>query len=138
MEYASNGKGNAALTLGIIGTGLSALGGGTLNGILGGNGGGNLVSKEVLDLSMQLAKSERDSAILAADLAAEKKINSMYNELSDKINAVENGQAAINSAQSVTNSMVASQLAVMQTNMSQLMSLTKIGIPNSALFTTSS
>lgn len=35
-QYASNGKGNAALTLGIIGTALGAMN----NGILGGNGSG--------------------------------------------------------------------------------------------------
>ena len=136
MEFSSNGKGNAGLTLGIIGTGLSVLNGG-LGNLFGGEAGNGYVSKEVLDLSMKLAQSENNNAILASDLSVEKKMAEMYNNLNNKIAAVENGQVAINSAQSVTNSMVASQLAVMNTNITQLMSLTKIGIPNSALFTAS-
>ena len=137
MEYASNGKGTAGLTLGIIGTGLSVLNGG-LGGILGGGAGDGYVSKEVLDLSMKLARSENENAILASDLTVEKKFAEMYSVLNDKISKVENDQIAVNSAQSVTNSVVASQLAVMNTNLSQLMSLTKVGIPNSSLFTATS
>lgn len=63
MEYASNGKANAGLTLGIIGTALSGLlwanGGGNGNGlgsILGGNGGTTRQQNLVSGLESQVAE----------------------------------------------------------------------------------
>ncbi len=54
----------------------------------------------------------------------------VYNALNDKINRLNTEQAAINSAQSVTNCAVTSQLAVAQSNINTLMGLTKTVIPN--------
>ena len=132
MEYASKSVGTAGLTTGIIGTALGAAATGILPFFGGGaaaNGNG-IVSRETFDLSLKLSESERNNAILAAELNTEKKMVEVFNALNDKINAMERDQAAVNSAQAVTNCAVTSNIAVMQNNITQLMSLTKMVIPN--------
>ena len=123
--------GNGTKALSIIGTvlgGLGVLG----DGVLGGNNNDNYVSKESFNLSMELSDSKRENAILSAELNAEKRVSELYNTLSAKIAALAEGQQALNQAQAVTNSMVTSALAVAQNNINQLMSLTKVVIPNSS------
>lgn len=131
------GRGTEAL--GIIGT---VLGGVAVaaQGVLGAGGAGvaprtggtgtDIVSKETFDLALRLANSERDNAILTAELNTEKKMVEVYNALNDKINAAVANQTAINSAQAVTNCAVTSQLAVLNNNVATLMGLTKTVIPN--------
>lgn len=129
MKTAFAGNGTKALS--IIGTvlgGLGILG----EGVLGTGNGGNFVSKESFELSMQLSDSKRENAILSAELNAEKRVSELYNNLTAKINAITENQQALNQAQAVTNSMVTSALAVAQNNINQLMSLTKVVIPNSS------
>lgn len=130
------GRGTEAL--GIIGT---VLGGVAVaaQGVLGAGGAGvaprtgtgsDTVSKETFDLALRLSNSERDNAILTAELNTEKKMVEVYNALNDKINAAVANQTAINSAQAVTNCAVTSQLAVLNNNVATLMGLTKTVIPN--------
>ncbi len=129
MKTAFAGNGTKALS--IIGTvlgGLGILG----EGVLGTGNGGNFVSKESFELSMQLSDSKRENAILSAELNAEKRVSELYNNLTAKINAITENQQALNQAQAVTNSMVTSALAVAQNNINQLLSLTKVVIPNSS------
>ena len=133
MEYASNGKANAALATGIIGTagfGLSALGNllGGWNAAQTADSGAQPVSKESFELSMKLSESERNNAILTAELNTE-----VYNALNDKINRIKSEQDAVNSTQAVTNSLTTTQLAVAQNNIAQLLSLTKMVIPNGSV-----
>lgn len=134
------GRGTEAL--GIIGT---VLGGVAVaaQGVLGAGGvgaprtatgsGTDAVSKETFDLALRLTNSERDNAILTAELNTEKKMVEVYNALNDKINAAVANQTAINSAQAVTNCAVTSQLAVMQNNLTQIMGLTKLVVPNGSI-----
>ncbi len=136
MEYASKSVGTAGLTTGIIGTALGAVNSGILP-ILGGNGrnaaggsGGDFVSRETFELAMKLSASESANALLSAELNTEKKMVEVFNTLNDKINGVVSDQAAINSAQAVTNCATTSALAVAQNNIAQLLSLTKVVIPN--------
>lgn len=136
MEYASKSVGTAGLTTGIIGTALGAASSGILP-ILGGNYRGAMganyaepVSRETFDLALKLSASESANALLSAELNTEKKMVEVFNKLNDKINGVVSEQAAINSAQAVTNCATTSALAVAQNNIAQLMSLTKIVIPN--------
>ena len=136
MEYASKSVGTAGLTTGIIGTALGAASSGILP-ILGGNYRGAMganyaepVSRETFDLALKLSASESSNALLSAELNTEKKMVEVFNKLNDKINSVVSEQAAINSAQAVTNCATTSALAVAQNNIAQLMSLTKIVIPN--------
>lgn len=136
MEYASKSVGTAGLTTGIIGTALGAVNSGILP-ILGGNGrnaaggcSGDFVSRETFELAMKLSASESANSLLSAELNTEKKMTEVFNALNDKINGVVSEQAAINSAQAVTNCATTSALAVAQNNIAQLMSLTKVVIPN--------
>lgn len=134
------GRGTEAL--GIIGT---VLGGVAVaaQGVLGTGGiaaprtatgtGSDAVSKETFDLALRLSNSERDNAILTAELNTEKKMVEVYNALNDKINSVVADQSAVNSAQAVTNCAVTSQLAVMQNNLAQVMGLTKLVVPNGSI-----
>lgn len=130
------GRGTQAL--GIIGTvlgGLAVAAEGAVGTGLGRSAvtvdGADAVNKETLDMALQLTNSQRDNAILTAELNTEKKMVEVYNALNDKINRLNTEQAAINSAQSVTNCAVTSQLAVAQSNINTLMGLTKTVIPNS-------
>lgn len=136
MEYASKSVGTAGLTTGIIGTALGAVNSGILP-ILGGNcrnaagcNSGDLVSRETFELAMKLSASESANSLLSAELNTEKKMTEVFNALNNKINSVVSEQAAINSAQAVTNCATTSALAVAQNNIAQLMSLTKVVIPN--------
>ncbi len=135
MEYASKSVGTAGLTTGIIGTALGAASSGLLSGVLG-NGrtvtanGDEYVSRETFELAMKLASSESSNALLSAELNTEKKMVEVFNALNDKINTAISNQAAVNSAQAVTNCATTSALAVAQNNITQLMSLTKVVIPN--------
>jgi len=134
MTYASNGKANLGVTLGAVGTGLAALGGsGIIGNLFGGSANNNMVSRETFDLSMQLSKSERDNAILSAELNTEKKMVEVFNALNDKINNAVANQTAINSAQAVTNCGFTSAIAVAQNNIAQLLSLTQMKIPNTSV-----
>jgi len=131
-EYASTSVGNAGLTTGIIGSALGVLNSGLLNGNgtgLFGNNSNNYVSRESFDLSMQLAASQRDNAILTADLNTEKKMVEVYNSLNDKINRVVADQTAINSTQAVYNCGVNSNIAVLQNQIGVLNGMIKTVIP---------
>lgn len=90
MEYASKSVGTAGLTTGIIGTALGAAATGILP-FFGGNAAANaaanggVVSRETFDLSLKLSESERNNAILAAELNTEKKMIEVFNVLNDKL-----------------------------------------------------
>lgn len=131
------GRGTQAL--GIIGTVLggvalaaeSAIGGGAPAGrTVSGSSASDGVSRESFDLALRLSASERDNAILTAELNTEKKMVEVYNALNEKINGVVENQAAINSAQAVANCAVTSQLAVLNNQVATIMGLTKTVIPN--------
>lgn len=85
-EYASNGKGNLAVTLGAIGTALGAMNSdGCNNGILGGlignrNGGDCYVTEKEMALIQQ--NSGKDAII--AELQAEKYVDNKLAILDDK------------------------------------------------------
>lgn len=94
-EYTPIGQGTYNTVAGSVGL-ASALfggnGGNLFGGLFGGNNNG--VSKETFDLSMQLSASQRDNAILTAELNTEKKMVEVFNSLNDKINKVVADQAA--------------------------------------------
>lgn len=149
MEYASKGVGNAALTTGIIGTSLGAIGSGVLSGVL--NGGGNVatttnsvVGKEVFEVEKELALERQKTSILTSELNTEKKMVEVYNATNDKINAVyekvsdrilalEKQVADNAAAQAVINCGFNSAINLLQNQVAQLFSLTKLGIPNGSL-----
>lgn len=133
-----NNFGSGYKALSVIGTVLGGLAtaneGGLLGGIFGGNNnGGGYVTKEALDMSMQINKLETEKSLLEADLSSERKMVDIYSKLESKINANEKEQQAINAAQAVTNTATTSALAVAQNNIQNLLSLCKLTIPNASV-----
>ena len=90
MEYASNGKANAGLTTGIIGTSLAGLlwanGANGGNGLLGGLfGGGN--RNYVQTPEGKIGQLESEIAFLRSENYADKVANEVYKALDAKISA---------------------------------------------------
>lgn len=89
MEYASNGKANAGLTTGIIGTSLAGLlwanGGNGLGGILGGprNSGSGCYQQSY---DGKISQLESEIAFLRSENYADKVANEVYKSLDGKIN----------------------------------------------------
>ena len=110
VQYATNGKGNLGVTLGAIGTGLSALGGtNILNGLLGrGDPEDRPVSRYEINLIAE-------NAALKSQMYSDSKAAELQKQLSD--------QAVYNAVQEGVIKMQAQQL-------SQLYSFTKLVIPN--------
>ena len=145
MEYASKGTGTAALTTGIIGTGLGAISSGLLGNLFGGGTAAqNVVTKDVLELQLQLAASQKDNSILTAELSSEKKMVEVFNAANDRINAVRDElgnrirevEAKVDAnaaAQSVINCQCNSNLALLNSQVGQLFSLTQLKIPNTSV-----
>jgi len=137
------GKGTTAMS--VIGTalgGVATLGNGLLG--LGLNNNNNYIDKDTLDLQLKLVSAEKDNAILAADLASEKKMVQVYNAANDKINAVrdelntairavDNKVDANAATQGVINAQVGSQLNINTSQIAQLFAMTKLVIPNSSV-----
>lgn len=136
-----NGKTNAALTTGIIGTALGALNGGM--GLLGTNigstgynqniAGHQFVTKDELDYVQAIAAKDSEIALLKSEQNTEVKIADVYERVMNKILANERDQAKINSEQAVFNGVNTATLNCMQNNIAQLMSLTALRIPNSSV-----
>lgn len=125
--------------IGGIATLLGGLGG--LNAVQNGAG---YVSKETFELQTKLTEAEKNNAILAADLASEKKMVEVYNAATNRINTVreelsgrildlERQVASNAAAQGVINCGVQSSLAVANSQIAQLMSLTALRIPNASV-----
>lgn len=143
MEYATNAKGNLGVTLGAIGTGLGILGGMPLvNGMATPTNG--YVTKDAYDVQLQLIDAQKQNAILAADLASEKKmvevfnaannrINDVRDELNKEIRCLERKVDDNAAAQSVINANYGSQLTLNNSQIAQLFSLTKFVIPNASV-----
>lgn len=138
-EFASNGKGNAALTTGIIGTsigGLLALGSGLLNGggIAMRNGYGccnedHLINRYELQKEQKITNLETENALLKSNIYTDQKSIELYRYIDGKFNTLEqaiNQQAVYNATNNAT-------LACMQQQIACLQSLTKVVIPTSSV-----
>lgn len=142
-DVASEGKANAGLTLGIIGTGLAALGGGLgngLGGLFGGSNNQNYVNQKEFDLQKQISAKDMQIAILTAQGDVDKKLVDVYTSINDKVNAVRaemnsrwEVQAGINTQQAVYNATNNSQIGCLANQVAQLQAMTKLVIPNSSV-----
>ena len=149
MEMTNTGSGvaTAGLTTGVIGAVLGLLNGagglvGAHSGMIG--GGSGYVSRDTYEVQLQLIDAQKREAILAADLASEKKMVEVFNAANDKINSVRDelrteirgvelkvdGNAA---AQGVINAQFGSQISLNTSQIAQLMNMTKMVIPNSSV-----
>lgn len=149
MEYASNAKANTGVALGSVGLGLGAINAlGGLAGLAGGmynNGGygggcGYGVNHWELETVQRLMAAERDTAILASENDANKKLVEVYaklesrdKEIWDRIEELRRHQEDINREQAVYNGVNSSAVGLLKAQVEQLMGLTKVVIPNSSI-----
>ena len=131
-EYASNGKANAALATGIIGT--TGFGLNLLGNLLGGNMGGccsenTMVNRYELDLTQEIASKDARIGLLEADKYTDQKLTEVYKDLNAQIS---NLQSQIN-AQAVYNATMNGTVSCIQGQIAQLQSLTKLVVPNSSV-----
>ena len=132
-KYASKGVGGAGLGLGIAGTALGLLAGG-LNGtgILGaGNCNDNNVAVTRYELGLQQEIAAKDSKIglLESNIYTDGKIADVYERLITKINYIE-GQLGQQAVYNATNT---AAINCMNGQIAQLMSLTKLVVPNGSV-----
>ena len=133
-EFASNGKGNAALTTGIIGTslgGLLALG----NGLLGGLGRSSccnedhFVNRYEMEKEKEIATLQMENSILKSDKYTDEKSIEMYKYVDGRFREFEQAIAQ----QAVYNATNTANLSCMQKQIDQLYSMTKLIIPASSV-----
>ena len=133
-KFASKGVAGTGLGLGIAGTALGLLGGNGLNGILGVNGNcgcseDHYVNRYELGLQQELAAKDSKISLLESNIYVDSKIADVYERLNTKIGAVEAQlaqQAVYNATSTATINCISGQVA-------QLMSLTKLVIPNGSV-----
>ena len=129
-EFASNGKGNAALTTGIIGTslgGLLALGNGMLNG-LGRSSCCNedhFVNRYEMEKEKEIATLQMENSILKSDKYTDEKSIEMYKYVDGRFREFEQAIAQ----QAVYNATNTSTIACLQNQVACLQALTKVVIP---------
>ncbi len=132
-EFASNGKANAGLTTGIIGTalsGLMTLGGGMLgNSNYTAAGTPRWVSQEEFAQQQTISSLESENAILKAEKDSNQKMIEIYERLDTKFRTLEAGLSAFKSEQGVVNAQVVANISVMQNQIATLNGLTKTVIP---------
>lgn len=132
-EFSSNAKGNAALTTGIIGTAGAAL---PLLGSLFGGWNGNgvcsenaVVNRYELGLHDEIAAKDSKISLLESNIYVDSKITDVYERLNTKIGGLE----AQLCEQRVYNATNTAALNCMSGQITQLMSLTKLSIPNTSI-----
>lgn len=148
-NVASEGVGGAGLGLGIAGTALGLLNGGlgflgnhNINSNVVGNCtcNGNFVSKYELAQEQTIASLNSENALLKADKYTDEKLVEVYNNLFNKIEVLaaevrlnKEQQAAVNAQQSVYNGVNNAATATLQSQVAQLLAITKIVVPNSVI-----
>lgn len=132
MEYASNGKGNLGVALGAVGTGLSVLNGGL--GLLGMNPQGmsendRPISRYEMNLLKESMEKGCEIALLKSEQNTEVKIADAYERVMTRVNADRAAQQEVNAAQAVYNATNGAAVATINSQVAQLMSLTKLVVP---------
>jgi hypothetical protein len=139
-EFASAGKGNAALTTGIIGTALSGLlaTGGLGNGLLNmGNARtavgccneDHLVNRYEAGQDQKIAALETQVALRDSNIYTDQKLLEVYKYFDGEVKRIDKSicdQAVYNAANNATVNCIAGQIA-------QLMGLTKLIVPSSSV-----
>lgn len=130
--YASNGKGNLGVTLGGIALGTSLLGNGGLFNLFGNNNGCSenmMVNRFELSQSARIAELETEVKLRDSNIYTDSKILDLYKYVDGKFGCIENQlceQRVYNATNTATINCISGQVA-------QLMSLTKLVIPNGSV-----
>lgn len=158
MEYASNGKANAALTTGIIGTAGVVLG--LLGNLLGGGWGGiganpmaaaamaagavcsenTPVTRYALEQQKAISEKNMEIAYWRGQDETNRKISESYSKLENRliglaaeVRANKDEQVAINMQQAVYNGTTTATIGCIQNQVNQLLGLTKLVVPNASV-----
>lgn len=131
MEYQGiNGKANAGLVTGIIGTAGTALGLMGNNGLFGNNvEGKQYVTKDELDYVQTISAKDSEIALLKSEQNTEVKIADVYERIMTRVNADQRNQADWNAAQAVFNATNTASIGCIQNQIAQLQGMTKLYIP---------
>lgn len=139
-EFASKGVAGAGLGTGIAGLSLgvlNAMGGcGVLGNLFSGNRcceGDVPVNRYELTLIQEMAAKDARIGLLEADKYTDQKIVEAYKDLQGQITAIKDAQTAINTQQAVYNGTNTATIACMQSQIAQLLSLTKLVVPNASV-----
>lgn len=134
-EYASRGVGTAGLTTGIIGTA-----GWLLNGGLGNILGGGAVAAENMPISRyeadmmdKLSSKDSEISLLKSERYTDERLVAVYKDLQGQINAFKAEQNAVNMQQVAYNATNSATIACVQNQVNQLLSLTKLVVPNTSV-----
>lgn len=136
-EFASKGVAGSGLGLGIAGTALGLLNGGA--GLLGGGWGRGVcsentpVSRYELGLQREIAAKDSRIGLLESNIYTDQKLSDVYDRLTTKMNGMKDEQAAVNMAQAAYNAGNTAAVSVIQSQVAQLMGLTKLVIPNGSV-----
>lgn len=131
-NYASRGVAGSGLGLGIAGTALGLLNNGGLGNLFGGNGGcseDHYVNRYELGLQQELAAKDSKIGLLESNIYTDSKIADVYERLNNKIGVLE-GQICQQNVYNATNT---ATINCMSGQIAQLMSLTKLVIPNTSV-----
>ncbi len=146
MEYASNGKANAALTTGIIGT--AGFGAQLLGNLLGGWGmapaamcsENTPVTRYTLEQQNTISEKNMEIAYWRGQDETNRKISDSYSKLENRliglaaeVRANKDEQVAINMQQAVYNGTNTATISCIQNQVNQLLGLTKLVVPNASV-----
>lgn len=134
MEYASKGVANAGLTTGIIGSALGAMNSGILPGLFGGGCNSNcsenmLVNRYEAAQSARIAELETEVKLRDANTYTDSKLGALRDYVDGKFSRVEHELCD----QKVYNATLNGAVGCIQGQIAQLMSLTKLVIPNGSV-----
>ena len=146
-EFASVGKANAGLTTGIIGTSLSGLLAAGVNplAMLGGARSGccesdHMISRYDMGKENEITQLKMEKALLESNIYTDSKIADVYERLNTKIaaeiggvNFRINGVEAQLAQQAVYNATNTATIGCIQSQVAQLMGLSKLIIPASSI-----
>ena len=147
MEYASKGMAGAGLGLGIAGTALGLLNGGTnLLGMHTANAGNGVcsenqyVNRYEMTLTQAISSKDWEIALLKSERYTDERLVEVYKDLNRQINAVNekiqanrDEQNAVNCQQAVFNGTMTSTVGCLQQQIACLQSLTKVVIPKDSV-----
>lgn len=144
-HVASSATGNTALGLGIAGTAIGLLNGG-VGKIFGENWGNNgcsdnmPVNRYELNLVTALSSKDGEIALLKADNYTDKKIveataylQGEIGKVAEKLEKFKDSQNEFNMQQSTYNGVNTATIQCMQNQISQLLGLTKLVVPNASV-----
>lgn len=132
-EYASKGVAGSGLGLGIAGTALALLNNGGLGGLFNGGNRQNYVTEKEFTLAQTISAKDSEIGLLKADKYTDQKIADTYAVLDGKIERLRETVNATNLNQATLNATQTATIACIQGQVAQLLSLTKVIVPNTSI-----